>query len=86
VVAVSLKKKGTDTGPVIAQAAVAVRDDDTEETLRDRILVMEHRLLVDVLSWLAEGRITVMPGEAGARPRVVTRGVPSAFFADDGAP
>ena len=34
-----------DGGPIIAQAAVAVRPDDTEETLSARILAREHRLL-----------------------------------------
>lgn len=48
---------GTDTGPVIAQAAVPVLDEDTHDTLRDRILVMEHRMLPAVLQWLAEERV-----------------------------
>jgi phosphoribosylglycinamide formyltransferase 1 len=76
---------GTDTGPVIAQAAVPVRDEDTEESVRERILVMEHRLLVDVLTWLAEERITIVPGEGGARTKVVTRGAATAVFAVDGS-
>jgi len=67
---------GTDTGPVIAQAAVPVRDDDDEESLRLRILEEEHRILPQVLQWIAEGRVTVEPRE-GARPRVRIRGAPS---------
>ena len=62
---------GTDTGPIIAQAAVPVLDGDTEETLRDRILVEEHRLLPEVLQWIHEGRVEVVAG--GVRPRVVVR-------------
>ncbi len=50
---------GTDTGPIITQAAVPVRDDDTHDTLRDRILAMEHRALPMALQWIAEGRVTI---------------------------
>ena len=61
---------GTDTGPIIAQAAVHVLDTDTEESLSARILEKEHRLLVAVLAALAAGEVTVVPGEEKARPRV----------------
>lgn len=50
---------GTDTGPIIAQAAVPVHDADTHDSLRDRILAMEHRLFPAVLQWIAEGRVHV---------------------------
>jgi phosphoribosylglycinamide formyltransferase-1 len=67
---------GTDTGPIIAQAAVPVLEGDDEETLRLRILAREHELLPRVLQWIAEGRVTVEPPAApGARPRVRVRGV-----------
>jgi phosphoribosylglycinamide formyltransferase-1 len=42
-----------DTGPILAQQAVDVRDGDDEETLHERIKVVERRLLVDVLAALA---------------------------------
>ena len=61
---------GTDTGPIIAQAAVPVLEGDTEETLGARILRDEHRLLVAALAAIADGDITVVPGSNGARPRV----------------
>jgi phosphoribosylglycinamide formyltransferase 1 len=51
--------EGVDTGPIVAQASVAVRDDDTEETLAARILVEEHRLYPEVIRWIAEGRVAV---------------------------
>lgn len=70
--------KGTDTGPIIAQAAVPVLDDDDAESLRRRILEQEHRLLVDALCWFQEGRIELVPGAEGERPRVRTRGISSA--------
>ena len=65
---------GTDTGPIIAQCAVPVFSKDTDETLRKRVLVQEHLLLVDVLQWVAKGRITVQPDPKGGRPRVVISG------------
>ena len=66
---VHLVDAGTDTGPILAQAAVPVRDGDTEATLRDRILVEEHQLLPEVLQWLADDRVTVVT-DGGGRPRV----------------
>jgi len=50
---------GTDTGPIIAQAAVPVFDSDSEETLSRRILCQEHRIYPGVIQLYAEGRITV---------------------------
>ena len=49
--------EAVDGGPIIAQAAVPVLDDDTEASLADRILAEEHRLLPLVLQWFAEGRV-----------------------------
>lgn len=45
---------GVDTGPIIAQAAVAVQEEDTEETLHERIKLAERELLIRVLAELAE--------------------------------
>ena len=63
---------GCDTGPVLAQTAVPVLGDDTEETLSGRILAAEHALLPRALQWIAEDRVTIVPGEGG-RPRVLVR-------------
>jgi len=52
-VTVHLVDAGTDTGPILAQQAVPVLDDDDEETLHERIKVAERRLLVDVLAAIA---------------------------------
>ncbi|PRY60094.1 phosphoribosylglycinamide formyltransferase-1 [Knoellia remsis] len=41
---------GVDTGPIIAQRVVDVREDDTEETLHERIKVVERELIVDVVA------------------------------------
>jgi phosphoribosylglycinamide formyltransferase-1 len=51
--------EGVDTGPIIAQTSVPVRDGDTEDSLAERIVVEEHRLYPDVIRWIAEGRVTV---------------------------
>jgi phosphoribosylglycinamide formyltransferase-1 len=44
---------GVDTGPVIAQGVVEVRQDDTEDALHERIKDVERRLLVDVVGQLS---------------------------------
>ena len=51
--------EAVDTGPIIRQAAVPVRDDDTPESLAERILVEEHRIYPEALQLFAEGRLTV---------------------------
>ena len=59
---VFLVDTGTDTGPVIAQVAVPVLDDDDEATLHERIKVAERALLVDAVGrlvrdgWSVQGR------------------------------
>jgi len=58
---------GIDTGPIIAQAAVPVNDDDEEEALRLRILAEEHRLLPAVVRAIAERRVVL----EGRRVRVL---------------
>jgi phosphoribosylglycinamide formyltransferase 1 len=50
---------GMDSGAIIAQAAVPVLDDDTEESLAARVLVEEHRLYPHAVRLVAEGRVTV---------------------------
>lgn len=55
---VHLVDSGMDTGPILAQQAVEVLDDDTEETLHERIKVVERRLLVDVVAALATRGVT----------------------------
>src|SRR5260370_32574918 len=47
----------TDAGPVLMQGAVAVCDDDTPETLAERILEIEHRIYPEALRLLASGRV-----------------------------
>lgn len=45
-----------DSGPIVAQEAVPVREGDTEEALAARVLAVEHRIYPQALRALAEGR------------------------------
>jgi phosphoribosylglycinamide formyltransferase 1 len=47
----------TDAGPIVMQGGVAVRDDDTPDTLAARILGVEHRIYRDSLRLVASGQI-----------------------------
>lgn len=69
---VHLVDEGTDSGPVIAQAAVPVLDGDDEAALTARILVEEHRLFPAALAAIAEGRLE-LETPPGARRRVRVR-------------
>jgi phosphoribosylglycinamide formyltransferase-1 len=55
---VHLVDAGTDTGPILAQQPIPVLDDDDEETLHERIKVVERRLLVDVVAAVVTGGMT----------------------------
>ncbi|MBS1691112.1 MAG: phosphoribosylglycinamide formyltransferase [Actinobacteria bacterium] len=55
---VHLVDAGMDTGPILAQQAVAVLDGDDEAALHERIKVVERRLLVDVVAALATRGVT----------------------------
>jgi phosphoribosylglycinamide formyltransferase-1 len=60
----------TDAGPIVAQGAVAVHDDDTPESLGARVLAVEHRVYPLALRLLAEDRIRLADGRSridGAR-------------------
>lgn len=50
---------GVDSGPVILQKAVPVRDDDTEEALSARILEKEHEAYPEAVKLFAQGRLKV---------------------------
>jgi len=51
--------KDVDSGPIILQAHVPVRDDDTVDTLSDRILRQEHRIYPEAIRLFTEGRLKV---------------------------
>ena len=52
----------TDAGPIVMQGAVAVRANDTPDTLAARILTVEHRIYPSALRLLSEGRIRLEDG------------------------
>lgn len=61
---VHLVDAGTDTGPILAQQAVPVRDGDDEQKLHERIKVTERQLLVDVVAAIATGGMTLTGRQA----------------------
>lgn len=61
---VHLVRAGVDEGPILAQAAVPVREDDTEASLAARVLAEEHRIYPAALGWLAAGLVRVEGGKA----------------------
>lgn len=52
--------EGTDTGPIILQKAVEVKDDDTPEILAKRVLEVEHELLPEAIRLFAEKKLEVV--------------------------
>lgn len=53
-----------DAGPSILQARLAVREDDTEATLRVRVQALEHRIYPQALAWCARRRVSMKDGIA----------------------
>ena len=52
--------EGVDTGPIIVQETVKIKNDDTEETLSKRILTKEHKAYVKAVKLIAEKKIKVV--------------------------
>ncbi len=67
---VHLVDEGVDTGPIICQAVVPVRDDDTVETLSARILEEEHRIYPEAIRLVAEDRIRLEGRRVLIQPRL----------------
>lgn len=61
---VHLVDAGVDTGPILAQQPVEVRESDNEETLHERIKVVERQLLVDVVAAIATRGVLVTERKA----------------------
>jgi len=59
---------GVDSGPIIGQQAVPVLDDDTPESLHQRIQVAEHELYPHCVAAIARGQITVQGRRVHWRP------------------
>jgi phosphoribosylaminoimidazolecarboxamide formyltransferase/IMP cyclohydrolase len=75
---VFLVDSGLDSGPVVAQQAVQVRDDDDEETLTERIKSVERALLAETVAamltdgWSVTGRTVRLGGSGGSRAVTTT--------------
>lgn len=52
--------EGVDTGPIIMQAVVKVKNGDTEKTLSKRILAQEHKIYPEAVRLFAEGRLKII--------------------------
>jgi phosphoribosylglycinamide formyltransferase-1 len=48
-----------DHGPIVAQGAVAVQDDDDDAALAARVLAVEHRVLVAAVRWFCDDRLVI---------------------------
>lgn len=68
--------EGVDSGPIIIQAALPVHPDDTEETLSERILKLEHKILPEAIRLFAEGRIRV----EGRKVKILNYRLPDKYF------
>jgi len=66
-----------DHGPIVAQACVPVREDDTEESLAERVLAQEHVIYPRAVRWFIEDRLRL----DGARVRLADAAVPDAAAA-----
>jgi len=58
---------GEDAGPIILQDVVKVDDDDTPETIAEKVLEAEHRLLPTAIKLISEGRVVL----EGRRVRIL---------------
>ena len=52
--------EGVDTGPIILQSVIKVKDDDTEETLSKRILKQEHKIYPKAIKLFAKSKIKIV--------------------------
>ena len=56
---VHLVDENLDAGPILAQAVVPIRDDDTDETLSARVLVEEHRIYTEAVRLILSGKYRI---------------------------
>lgn len=64
-----------DHGPIVIQAAVPVRADDTSETLAVRVLQQEHRIYPLAVRWFAEGRLEIHHGRVNLKDDLTSQSV-----------
>lgn len=68
--------EGMDSGPIIVQSCVRVREDDTEETLAARILESEHRCLPAAIRLFCEDRLRIEGRLVRVLPETTGSGCP----------
>lgn len=64
-----------DHGPIVIQAAVPVRADDTPDTLAARVLAQEHRIYPQAVRWFAEGRLVNKCGQVNLKDDFASQSV-----------
>jgi phosphoribosylglycinamide formyltransferase-1 len=64
-----------DHGPIVIQAAVPVRGDDTADTLAVRVLAQEHRIYPQAIRWFAEGRLVNNHGRVNLKDDLTSQSV-----------
>ena len=64
-----------DHGPIVIQAAVPVRADDTPNTLAARVLAQEHRIYPQAIRWFAEGRLVNNDGRVNLKDDLTSQSV-----------
>ena len=64
-----------DHGPIVIQAAVPVRGDDTPASLSARVLAQEHRIYPQAVRWFAEGRLRIQQGRVNVLDDLTSQAV-----------
>ena len=64
-----------DHGPIVIQAAVPVRADDTPDTLAARVLQQEHCIYPQAVRWFAEGRLEIKHGRVNLKDDLTSQSV-----------
>lgn len=64
-----------DHGPIVVQAAVPVRADDTADALAARVLAQEHRIYPEAIRWFAEGRLVNVDGRVNLKDDLASQSV-----------
>lgn len=59
-----------DEGPIIAQAALQIKSDDTPQTLSKRVLALEHKILPKTITWILEGLCSLSDGQVSLDPEI----------------
>lgn len=78
---VHLVDGGVDTGPIVAQVAVPVLEEDDEAALQKRIQAEEHQILPRAIRWFAENRVRIVrEGSDRVRARAIVLALASSFI------